>query len=59
MNKKLQIETVYITNIQIYKYTLRSAEQTAVQEKRRQYTYDERIYKRILYELFYLITKQI
>ncbi len=43
----------------IYIYILRSAEQTAVQEKRRQYTYDERIYKRILYELFYFITKQI
>ncbi len=41
-------------------YILRSAEQTAGQEKRRQYTYDERIYiKGILYELFYLITKQI
>ena len=44
----------------IYIYILRSAEQTAGQEKRRQYTYDERIYiKGILYELFYLITKQI
>ena len=46
-------------SIQSYIYILRSAEQTAVQEKRRQYTYDERIYKRILYELFYFITKQI
>ncbi len=47
-------------SVQSYIYILRSAEQTAGQEKRRQYTYDERIYiKGILYELFYLITKQI